>query len=189
MLSLKSNDITYLRNTELCINISKYMEIINEIINKIILDKIKKSLDSLELDYGTVIEIPSYNLEDLSKIEYLGSEALSYFVSKYHSHVGDVFYQYFYDEVYPKYEKKNKFFLYEILYSYKNSIKFVLDLDEDLLKENSIFVSDGYPMIAKLKNGECKYYIMKDNYIKSEDVLHWIEVDEEIAKSVSNKTI
>lgn len=165
------------------------MEAVKEIMNKIILDKIKMSLDGLELDYGTVIEVPSYNSEDLSKIEHLGPEALSYFVSNYHSHVGDVFYQYFYDEVYPKYEEKGKFFLYEVIYPYKNSIKFVLDLDEDLLRENSIFVNDGHPMVAKLKNGEYKYYIMKDSDIKSECILHWVEVDEETAKSMTSKTI
>lgn len=165
------------------------MVAVKKIMHKIILEKIKKSLDGLELDYGTIIEIPSYNTEDLSKIDHLGNEALSYFVSKYHSHVGDVFYQYFYDEVYPKYEEKGKFFLYEVLYPYKNNIKFVLDLDEDILKENSIFVSDGYPMIAKLKNGEYKYYIMKDSYTESESILHWAEVDEETAKNIKNKTI
>lgn len=164
------------------------MEEVKEIMSKIILEKIQKSLDGLELDYGTIIEIPYYTSEDLSKIENLGSEALSYFVNNYHSNVEEIFYKHFYDEVFPEYEKKHKFFLYEVIYPHRNSIKFVLDLDEEILKQNSIFVNDGYPMIAKLKNGEYKYYIMNDDDIKSESGLHWIEVNEETAKSVANKT-
>lgn len=164
------------------------LEIVDSIMSEMILSKIKNVLEDRELNYGDIIEIPLYDSSELAKVEHLGQEAVDYFTSEYKFYVMDIFDQYFYDEIYPKYEEKGKFFICHQIRS-ENSVKFVIDLDEDALYDNSISVKYGDPMIAKLKNGEKKYYITQDDGIYSERGLFWIEVDRETAKEVAKQPI
>lgn len=164
-------------------------ETVESIMYDLILSKVKEVMQNRELDYGDIIEIPLYDSSELAKVEHLGQEAVDYFTSEYKSNVMDIFEQYFYDEIYPKYEEKEKFFLCNPIYPSENSIKFVVDLDEDALLDNSISVKYDIPMIAKLKNGKKKYYIMKDDGFYSEKGLYWVEVDKETAKKAAKQLV
>lgn len=155
----------------------------------LILSKVKEVMQNRELDYGDIIEMPLYDSSELAKVEHLGQEAVDYFISQYKFNAIEIFDQYFYDEIYPKYEERGKFFLYHPIDHIENSVKFVIDLDEDALIDNSISVKYGDPMIAKLKNGKKKYYITQDDGFYSERGLFWIEVDRKTAKEAAKQVI
>ncbi|MEM5878019.1 MAG: hypothetical protein QXF12_04020 [Candidatus Aenigmatarchaeota archaeon] len=164
-------------------------ETVESIMYDLILSKVKEVMQNRELDYGDIIEIPLYDSSELAKVEHLGQEAVDYFTREYKSYAAEIFEQYFYDEIYPKCEEKEKFFLYNPICPSENSIKFVIDLDEDALLDNSISVKYGDPMVANLSNGKKKYYIMKDDGFHSEKGLYWVEVDRETAKKAAKQVI